>query len=94
MRHYKAKLAREGRWWMINVPEIDQPTQARRIDEITEMARSLIAVSTGESLDQITVDIASIDVPGTGNIQRSADELALMRDQGPPGTPKTWPPHW
>lgn len=88
MRHYKAEITRDGRWWMINVPEIDQLTQARRINEIAEMARSLIAISTGEPLDKITVDIVSIDVPGMGNIQRSADELVFMREQAAQATKK------
>ena len=44
MHEYKVEVTREGRWWMINVPEIDQLTQARRITEIVPMAESLIAV--------------------------------------------------
>jgi hypothetical protein len=81
MHHYKAEVTRDGRWWMIDVPEIDQLTQARRISEINEMARSLIAVSTGEPLDQITVDIISITVPGIGDIQHTAHDLIHMRDE-------------
>jgi hypothetical protein len=81
MHHYKAEVTRDGRWWMIYVPEIDQLTQARRINEINEMARSLIAISTGEPLEQITVDIVSITVPGIGDIQRAAHDLIHMRDE-------------
>lgn len=40
MREYKIEVERDGRWWMIHVPEIDQLTQARRIGEIEDMARS------------------------------------------------------
>lgn len=58
------------------------------------MARSLIAAGTGEPLDQVTVDIVSIEVPGMGNSQRSADELVLMREQAAHAAKdaQTWPP--
>ncbi|MDI3312952.1 MAG: hypothetical protein QJR12_01295 [Mycobacterium sp.] len=45
-----------GRWWMIH-PEIDQLTQARHAGEIEDMARSLIAVSTGQPIDAIAVHV-------------------------------------
>jgi|SRR5271163_2674696 len=88
MHHYKVEVTRDGRWWMINVPEIDQLTQARRISEIPEMARSLIAVSTGKPLDQVTIDIVSITVPDVGDIQSAAIDLVHMRDQAANATKK------
>jgi hypothetical protein len=88
MHHYTVEVTRDGRWWMINVPEIDQLTQARRISEIPEMASSLIAVSTGEPLDQITIDIVSITVPDVGDIQSAAIDLVQMRDQAANATKK------
>jgi hypothetical protein len=48
MHEYKVEVTRDGRWWMIHVPEIDQLTQARRIGEIVPMAESLIAISTDQ----------------------------------------------
>jgi hypothetical protein len=44
MREYEIEVTRDGRWWMIHVPEIDQLTQARHAGEIEEMAQSLIAI--------------------------------------------------
>ncbi|BBU23272.1 hypothetical protein [Mycobacterium xenopi] len=55
MTEYEIEVERDGRWWMIRVPEIDQLTQARRIDEIEDMARSLIAISTDQPINDITV---------------------------------------
>jgi hypothetical protein len=46
---------RDGRWYMINVPEIDQLTQALHRGEIEVMARELIAVSTDQPIDTIAV---------------------------------------
>lgn len=59
MHDYEVEVRRDGRWWMIHVPEIDQLTQARRISEIEDMARSLIAISTDTPLTDIAVRITS-----------------------------------
>ncbi|HET9875933.1 MAG TPA: hypothetical protein VFQ37_09210, partial [Mycobacterium sp.] len=64
MHEYKVEVTRDGRWWMIHVPEIDQLTQARRISEIVPMAESLIAVSTDRPITEIKVEVTGIDVPG------------------------------
>jgi hypothetical protein len=70
MKIYTVRVAREGKWWMVHVPEIDGLTQARRCSEVAEMARSLIAVSLDvdpgtfdtrtelEAIDDIKVDEA------------------------------------
>jgi hypothetical protein len=55
MHTYEIEVYRDGRWWMIDVPEIDQLTQARHAGEIELMAHELIAVSTGQSIDNIAV---------------------------------------
>ncbi len=39
------------------VPEIDEITQARHVGETEDMARSLIAVSTGQPIDNIAVRV-------------------------------------
>lgn len=80
MRQYKVEVTRDGRWWMIHVPEIDQLTQARRIGEIVPMAESLIAVSTGQQLIDITVQISSIDVPGLGDVAARAAAIEAARN--------------
>ena len=41
MRTYDIQVTRDGRWWMVYVPEIDQLTQARHHGEIEPIARSL-----------------------------------------------------
>ncbi|ARC55961.1 hypothetical protein AS850_02595 [Frondihabitans sp. 762G35] len=42
---YQVTVRRDGKFWFIEIPEIDGATQARRIDEIDEMARDYIASS-------------------------------------------------
>jgi hypothetical protein len=62
---------------MINVPENEQITQARRIGEIEDMARSLIAISTETPLTDLTVH--SINIPGIGDILGRAHRLGECR---------------
>ncbi len=81
MHEYKVEVTRDGRWWMIHVPEIDGLTQARRIGEIEDMARSLIAISTDTLLTEVGVRIASITVPGIGDIAGTAHHIEDLRHQ-------------
>lgn len=57
MPRYDVTVARDGRWWMIHVPEIDQLTQARHPGEIEQMARDLIAVSTDTPVAEVSVRV-------------------------------------
>jgi hypothetical protein len=76
MHHYKVEVTRDGRWWMININEID------------DMARSLIAISTDTPLADITIDIIGITVPGIGDIASKAHDLIFERDQAANATKK------
>ncbi len=70
---YAATVTREGRWWMVAIPEIDGLTQARRIDEAELMARELIAVSLGVALEEVavTVTVESVgEVPVRSIVER------------------------
>ncbi|MCV0334077.1 hypothetical protein [Microbacterium sp.] len=42
---YEAVARRDGRFWFIEIPELELFTQARTLDEIDEMAREVIAIS-------------------------------------------------
>lgn len=46
VREYDITVERDGRWWMIAVPEIDGRTHAEDFDDVEAMARSYIAVAT------------------------------------------------
>jgi hypothetical protein len=58
--NYKVEVQRGGKWWMIHVPDIDGLTQARRLSEVNDMARSLIAISTDTKLEDVAVEIIAI----------------------------------
>ncbi|WP_231743164.1 hypothetical protein [Mycobacterium sp. GA-2829] len=57
------EIVRDGRWWMVHIPEIDGITQARRLSEAEQMAREYIALDQGLPLDQVKVEIANIRMP-------------------------------
>ena len=57
MREYDIMVERDGRWWMIAIPEIDGLTQAEDFDDVEEMACSYIAVATDTTPDEVGVRI-------------------------------------
>lgn len=61
---HKIEVERDGRWWMVRIPDLGGLTQARRISEVELMAREWIAVSTGTPINDVSVHIASITVDG------------------------------
>lgn len=48
-RLYEVKARRDGRYWSLEVPEINRVTQARSVEEAQVMARELIELMTGET---------------------------------------------
>lgn len=69
MRTYKVNVTREGKWWMVDVPELDgyvssdgavnigSLTQARRLSEVRTQAVDYICTVTDQPPSKITVDI-------------------------------------
>lgn len=58
---YEATAKREGKWWLITVPELDAVTQARHVREIEEMAAGLVMalldLEEGEAKVNVTVEL-------------------------------------
>lgn len=54
---YRAEIYRDGKWWMIRVPEINGLTQARKESEVWQMARELIAVTLDKDPSAINVEL-------------------------------------
>lgn len=76
---YDVNVTREERWWMIEVPAIGGLTQARRISEIEDQARSLIAVTTDVPLSAVELGAVRIEVEGVGDVSAAASEVARLR---------------
>lgn len=62
-QEYEARARREGRWWIITVPELDAVTQARSVREIDDMAHGLVEalldLDEGEAVVHVTVELPS-----------------------------------
>lgn len=57
MKTYKATVTREGKWWMVAIPELNGLTQARRLAEAEDMAREWIAATLNVPLSAVAVDV-------------------------------------
>lgn len=64
MRTFGLKVYRDGKWWMIEIPEIDGLTQARRLGEVEDMARSFIAVDQDLAPSEIELKNPQVLVAG------------------------------
>jgi DNA-directed RNA polymerase specialized sigma subunit len=58
IREFAATAKREGRWWIITVPELDAVTQARNVREIDDMAIGLISALLDLEEEAIRVSVA------------------------------------
>jgi hypothetical protein len=83
MHQYKVEITREGRWWMVRIPQIDGLTQARRLAEAPTMAREYIALDRGIPLREINVEVTSVRIeePDLRELLESANQIKDIRAQ-------------
>jgi hypothetical protein len=77
VERYQVEVTRDGRWWIISVPEIDGLTQARRLADVKQAARELIAVTLDIRLSEVDVDVAFGDIDGI----RVGDYIELISSE-------------
>jgi len=78
---YDVNVTRDGRWWMIEVPAIDGLTQARRVSEVEDQARSLIAVTEDVAPSSIELGRVDIVLDAVGHVGDVVEEIEAMRQQ-------------
>lgn len=61
MEQFTATAHRESDWWVIEVPELGQTTQARTEADIDNMARDLIAVMRNVDPSEVQVTVTTLD---------------------------------
>jgi len=78
--NYTARCHREGRWWVVEVPELGHTTQARRLDKVEEMVRSLVQMFTDDdpSSANVTVDVAFADDNTRVEVELARDSRARV----------------
>lgn len=75
---YSVSVTRDGKWWMIAVPELDALTQARRLGDVATNARELIALETGVALDEVEIEQRIELEPGGEDI---ANRVAQINEE-------------
>jgi hypothetical protein len=83
MSMYTALVSRDGRFWHVEVPEIDRVTQARNLNEVDLMARDLVAIMTGVEPDSFELDVR-VQLPDSvrahlSEVERARDAEAQAR---------------
>lgn len=79
-RHYEVTVTRDGRWWMVAIPELDGLTQARRLSEAGLMAREWIALTLGMPIDQVEVTV-TVERVGDVDVARRLTTIRTQREQ-------------
>ncbi len=74
---YAATARRDGRWWLVQVKEPDTVGQARRLDEVEDAAREVIALWYDIDPHSFDVDM-TIEIPEEA---RAAWEESVEREQ-------------
>jgi hypothetical protein len=75
---YEVTVTREGRWWLVRIPELNAVTQARRIPEAEFMARDLIALTLDVPIEEIAVNVM-IEHVGSVRVSQRVAEIAATR---------------
>jgi hypothetical protein len=60
---YTAICERIGKWWEITVPEIDEVTQAKRLDDVEETVRDLVTLMADVAPENVAVEVKARGCP-------------------------------
>jgi len=78
---YDVIVTREGKWWMVNIPEIDGLTQARRLSEAEQMAREYIAVTLDVRFSTVRVSMKLGKVGTVDHPDQDAQAIRARREE-------------
>jgi hypothetical protein len=57
MMTYRAEVTRDGKFWLIRIPELGRSTQASRYKDVPIMANDLVEIMTGLGSDEYDLHI-------------------------------------
>lgn len=75
---YTAEVQRDGRYWLIRVPEVDRWTQARSLREVETMARDLVAVM--RDVDPDSFELA-MEITLPEQVRKHLEAAARLREE-------------
>lgn len=74
MKTYNAHVMRDGRFWLIRIPEIGRSTQALRYKDVASMAAELIEIMTGLGDQEYDLHI-TVQLPDSVRDHRARAEV-------------------
>jgi len=78
---YQVEVTREGKWWMVSIPEIDGLTQARRLSEVEQMAREYITVTLDVRFSTVRVSMKLGRVGAVDHPDEYAQAIRARREE-------------
>lgn len=76
MKSYAVEAVREGKFWMVSIPELDGLTQARTFSEIPTMAKEWIELTTETTDFAIHMQVGSVE--GT-TVDHALDQIKAAK---------------
>lgn len=78
---YTVQASRDGKFWFLEVPQIDRATQARHTQEIDEMVRDLIAIHAGVAPDSFELSVEYRLPPEVVEARAEAERLRKLAEE-------------
>ena len=72
---------REGRWWAVEIPQLDGVTQAARLAGVAAEARDYIAVTLDVPPSSVDVRVIVDDTPHARDVQARSERILATRQQ-------------
>ncbi|WP_375386715.1 hypothetical protein [uncultured Microbacterium sp.] len=79
MKTYDVELTREGKWWMVSIPEVDGLTQARSIKEAHDAAREYIAVTLDVPADSFDIHVHAESIGTVEHVTQLLEDIKIQR---------------
>lgn len=79
MKNYDVTISREGKWWMVAIPEIDGLTQARSVQEAHEMARDYIAITLNIPKDSFGIHVFAEKIGTVEHVTQILEDIKIAR---------------
>jgi hypothetical protein len=57
VKTYRADITRDGKFWLISIPELNRSTQALRYKDVPTMASDLVEIMTGLGADDFDLHL-------------------------------------
>jgi predicted RNase H-like HicB family nuclease len=81
VKTYDVALTREGKWWMVSIPEIYGLTQARTIKEAHDMARDYIAVTLDVPAQSFEIHVHAEKIGTVEHVTQLLEDIKIARAQ-------------